>query len=203
MGNSENKGNTLPDVQEGLQQAEVKPIAQAAVPKNMANLPNNLYVQTDENAVAGTIGAFLFALGGGALWFLIYQAGFIAGIVGFATMFLAMLGYKLFGKAQGIRAVVISIIITVIIIFIAEYICAVKDVYEAYQGWYKTGEIDYQVTFSDVMRNVFPSLTSEGLLMYGKDLLIGYGLAAIACFTYIKNALRDAKSRKMTEEISL
>jgi hypothetical protein len=203
MVNSENKESEIQDVQKNLQQTEVKPITQAAITKNAAYLPNNLYAQTDENVVAGTIGAFLFALGGGVLWFLIYQVGFIAGIVGFVTMFLAMLGYKLFGKAQGIRAVVISIIMTVIIIFIAEYICAAKNVYEAYQNWYKTGEIDYQVTFSDVMRNVFPSLTSEGLLMYGKDLLIGYILAAVACFTYIKNALRDAKSRKVTEEISL
>jgi hypothetical protein len=203
MVNSKNKENGIQDVQEGLKQAEVKPMAQAATPKNGVYPPNNLYAQTNENAVAGTIGAFIFALGGGVLWFLVYQVGFIAGIIGFVTMFLAMLGYRLFGKAQGIRAVVISIIITVIVIFVAEYICVAKNVYEAYQDWYKSGEIDYQVTFSDVMRNVFPSLTSEGLLMYGKDLLIGYGLAAIACFTYIKNAIRDAKSRKVTEEISL
>ena len=42
-----------------------------------------------ENVIAGIVGAFLFALIGGGLYFIIYQFGYIAGICGLVTVVLS------------------------------------------------------------------------------------------------------------------
>ena len=60
--------------------------------------------QTDvkENVIAGIVGAFLFSLVGGALWFLIYMFGFIAGISGLIGAVCAIKGYAIFAKKYSI-----------------------------------------------------------------------------------------------------
>ena len=42
----------------------------------------------EENVVAGTVGALLFSLAGGILWYVLYQIGYIASISGFIGIIL-------------------------------------------------------------------------------------------------------------------
>ena len=46
------------------------------------NLEQSIQNDIKENMLAGIVGAFLFSLVGGALWFILYLVGFIAGISG-------------------------------------------------------------------------------------------------------------------------
>ena len=77
-----------------------------------------------ENIIAGAVGAFLFALVGGILYFIIYQMGFIAGICGLITVVLSSFGYQLFaGKKGSVKGIVFSIIMSVLVLAAAEFFC--------------------------------------------------------------------------------
>ncbi len=66
----------------------------------------NLDIPTPEqnngngNILAGVVGAFLFSIIGGILYFIVYQAGFVAGICGLVMFVLANFGYKLFAQTK-------------------------------------------------------------------------------------------------------
>lgn len=144
-----------------------------------------------KNALTGTVGAFLFALGGGILWFLVYQSGFIVGAAGVAAVLLAIYGYSLFGNGMSKYGFAISVVFAVVVIFLAEYCCAAKDIYDTFKLWYSTGESDYSLTFFQSLRNVTALLTEEGKRSYGADLAIGYFLSIVS------GALYFVKRRKV------
>ena len=57
-------------------------------------------IETRENTAAGIVGAFLFSLVGGILWFVLYQVGYLAAISGFVGVICAVKGYTFFSKAK-------------------------------------------------------------------------------------------------------
>lgn len=147
-----------------------------------------------ENVLAGIVGAFLFALVGGVLWYVLYQVGFLAAISGIVAVVCAIKGYSVFAKCESIKGVVISIIMAVLVIVIAWYLCLSTDVYNAYQQWYADGEIDYTITFFEAVRGAYLFLgETEILLGYLADLGIGVLLCIVGCIQPIANAIRKAK----------
>lgn len=141
-----------------------------------------------ENIIAGIIGAFLFSLVGGILYFIVYQAGFIAGICGLFTVALAGLGYQLFsGKKNSLTGVIASIIMLIIIMALAEYTCVAYEIFKALKD-------DYEIGFFDAFRGV-PTMLQEPELLtaFIKDLLISYVLGIIASVGYIRGALKARK----------
>lgn len=146
-----------------------------------------------ENVLAGFVGAFLFALIGGVLYFLIYQVGFIAGICGLITFILANFGYGLLSgnrKGDSVPGLVASIIMMLLILFLAEYICAAHEIYRA------LADFSIEVSFIDVLRSM-PEFLSEKeiLIAFLKDLLFAYALGLVASFG---NISRMAKARKQS-----
>ena len=68
---------------------------------------------------------------GGIVYFAIYQLGVIAGISGLIIFLLANLGYRLFARTKNknsIVALVVSIVLMIIVIFLAECFCVSFDV---------------------------------------------------------------------------
>ena len=59
-----------------------------------------------ERILAGTLGALLFALAGGVLWYVLYQFGFLAGISGLVGVVCAIKGYSIFAKKESIKGLV-------------------------------------------------------------------------------------------------
>ena len=60
-------------------------------------------IETDEikeNVLAGIVGAFLFSLVGGILWFVLYQIGYIASASGLVGVICAVKGYTIFAKTK-------------------------------------------------------------------------------------------------------
>ena len=103
-------------------------------------MQNNVYqgINTQnpqENVIAGAVGAFLFSLAGGVVWFLLWQIGILAGISGVIGVVCAIKGYKVFGKAESKKGVIISVVIAAIVIVIAWYACLSLDVMHAYEQW--------------------------------------------------------------------
>ena len=151
-------------------------------------------VRTEENVFAGIVGAFLFSLAGGALWYVLYQVGYLAGISGIVGVFAAVRGYSFFAKGQSVKGVVISIVIAVLVLIIAWYLCLATDVYNAYREWYEAGEIDYQLGFFESVAVSYTFFSETDILLaYLKDLGIGLALCALASFSSVKNILKSTK----------
>lgn len=147
-----------------------------------------------ENVSAGIIGAFLFSLAGGILWYVLYQVGFLAGISGVVGVFAAVRGYSFFAKGQSVKGVVISVIVAVLVLIIAWYLCLGTDVYNAYKDWFAAGEVDYQPTFFESVGVAYTFLAEPDIaIAYLKDLGIGLLLCVWASFSSIKNAIKEAK----------
>lgn len=150
-----------------------------------------------ENVLAGTVGALLFALAGGVLWFLLYQVGFLAGISGIVGVICAIKGYTVFSKCESLKGVIISAIAAVVVMIIAWYLCLATDVYRAYQDWYANGEVDFTVTFAEAFRGAYWFLEEPEVAMaYYKDLGIGLLLCVVGAFRHVKNAVQKVKQAK-------
>lgn len=148
-----------------------------------------------ENMLAGIVGAFLFSLAGGILWFILYQIGILAGISGIVGVICAIKGYSVFAKGESVKGIIISVAITLVVIVAAWYACLSYDVYKAYQEWYIMGDIDYSITFFDAVRGAYLFLEdSEIATGYFTDLGFGVLLCIVGCFGTVRNAVSKAKT---------
>ncbi|MBQ8895415.1 MAG: hypothetical protein IJY88_01310 [Clostridia bacterium] len=173
--------NFEPDFTENNVEAAQAPIQPTFAPK--------------ENVLAGIVGAFLFSLAGGVVWFLLYQIGYLAALSGIVGVICAIKGYSIFAKRESVKGVVISSVIAFLVIVIAWYLCISYDVYLAYQDWYANGELDFTLTFFESIRAAVLFLEdSEILVAYLKDLGIGLIFCVIGAFGYVKSAIGRAKN---------
>lgn len=137
------------------------------------------------NLAAGIVGAFLGALIGCVLWILIWKLGYIAGIAGFAIGVCALKGYELLGKSLDIKGAIVSVVIMIIMIFLANKIAWSIDAYDALK--------DYGWSFFDIFQNLdYIVEESELTSAYTKDLIIGYLLTALSSFKLIVGAFSSA-----------
>lgn len=150
-----------------------------------------------ENRIAGTVGAFLFALAGGIIYFLLWQVGYLAAVSGIVAVVCAFKGYTIFAKKESIYGVVISAVASLIVIALAWYLCLSFDVYNAYREWYDEGLVYDKVSFSEAVRNAYlfleePEIATE----YFKSLIIGILLCIVGCAAHIRNYVRGVKAAK-------
>ena len=163
------------------------------------NNDNVELVEIKENVLAGTVGAFLFALAGGLLWYVLWQMGFLASLSGLVGVICAVKGYTIFAKTknEGVKCYVISAIMAVLVLAIAWYLCIGSDIYNAYQDWYEVGEVDFTLTFFESVQAVPLFLTEPSILIpYVKDLLLGILFAGLGIFSYFSTR----KKQKQAEE---
>lgn len=90
--------------------------------------PEQPPVEYKENVFMGVLGAIIFAIPGGALAFVLSLFGYVASLSGLAAAALAMLGYKVFSGANKNKhkkpttaSIVVSVVVTLLILLIAEY----------------------------------------------------------------------------------
>ena len=62
--------------------------------------------EVEENVLFGIIGAFLFSLVGGVLYYVLYQIGYLAAISGIVGVVCALKGYAFFAKKESKRGIV-------------------------------------------------------------------------------------------------
>ena len=150
----------------------------------------------EENVLAGIVGALLFSLAGGIVWFLLYQIGFLAAISGIIGVVCAIKGYTIFGKRESVKGVIISTVLAFLVIVAAWYLCLSYDVYNAYQDWFANGEVDFTLTFAESVRAGYLFLVedTEIAIAYLKDLGIGLIFCVVGAFGYVKAAIGKAKN---------
>lgn len=161
-----------------------------------------------ENVLLGTLGAFLFSLVGGAVYFILYQFGYLAALSGIVAVVCAMYGYKLFAKGESRKGVVIAVVMSFVALILAWYCCLAKDIYDAYAQWYQSGEIDYTVSYLTAFRNAYIFLDdSEVSTAYFADLAVSLFLAVVGCIGMFVRKSADIKRSKKTkakkEEVSI
>ena len=162
---------------------------------------NNKSTTAKENILAGAVGAFLFSLVGGILWFVLYQIGYVASVSGLIGVVCAVKGYTFFAKTkdESKKCLIISVISAVIVLVISWYFCVAYDIYLAYQDWFAAGEVDFTVTFFEAIRLIpYFFEDTELLVAYLKDLGLGVLFAGIGVLFYLKQ--REKKMKKLAAE---
>lgn len=157
----------------------------------------NENVRNDENVVAGVVGAFLFSLAGGVLWFVLYLMGFVAGISGLVGAVCAVKGYSIFAKKESIKGVVISVVIALLVMVLAWYLCLAYDIWDVHKYWFETGEIDYTITYFEAIRASSMYLADPEIgPLYIKDLAIGLVFCVIGGGSFVANKIKAIKASK-------
>jgi hypothetical protein len=153
--------------------------------------------KAEENFIAGIVGAFLFSLAGVVVWFAVYQLGFIAGIAGIVTVVCAIQGYGVFGKVASPKGLIASLLISVAMIFIAEYICIGYEIYVAYKP-------QYDITIFDALRAVDDFLQEEEIRnSFIYDLALGYGFTLLGSIRSIIGVVSSLRKRRKQEAAGL
>lgn len=144
------------------------------------------------NILLGIIGAILFSLIGAAIYFVIYQLGIVAGICGFAIFYLSYLGYRLFAgikKQTSIVGLVVAVILTIVMILVAEYSSLIFAVYNELKG--------FGITLSEAVDLTFKTMedpeVSEAVT---GDLVFAYIFGFAAIISHIAAIVKANKTKK-------
>lgn len=138
------------------------------------------------NTVLGIVGALLGACIGGGLWLLISRFGYIAGIVGFITIFLSYKGYELLSKKKIDKiGVVIGLIFTILAIFVAEIFSVGIEVYKQINEMF---DYSFKSSMSDAWQLILHDSEVKGAFI--KDLIVGYIFTIVASFAYIRGLVK-------------
>ena len=150
----------------------------------------------EENVLAGIVGALLFSLAGGIVWFLLYQIGYLAAISGIIGVVCAIKGYAIFGKRESVKGIIISTVLAFLVLVAAWYLCLSYDVYKTYQDLFANGEVDFTLTFAESVREVYLILVEDTEIAIDclKDLAIGLIFCVVGAFGYVKAAIGRAKN---------
>lgn len=135
-----------------------------------------------ENVFLGLIGAIVGVLLGSALWIVIGELGFIAGIAGFAIVFAGMKGYEILGGKLSKFGIFISVLLSLLAIVGAEFVPIAIAIY---REWHEM----YGITIGDAF-GLIPEFMKEPEMVVGvaKDLIVGYLLAIWASYSNVKRA---------------
>ena len=138
-----------------------------------------------ENYARGLLGAFLYALGGGVIWGVVYYQGYLHSYCGIITILLAIRGYKKFGHIDYLDTSrkIICLVITVIVSALAIYLSLSASAYFVLREQYIAGELSYGPSFFEVCTIYIPYVLQtdpETLSVCLLDLGKGLGLSAIS-----------------------
>ncbi len=139
------------------------------------------------NMVSGIVGSFLGSLIGVALWIVIYQMGYIAGIAGMVTVVCGLKGYEKFGGKVNVVGIIISLALSVGMIYVANMSAMALSLYLEVKD-------TYSITFFEAFKAVpqFVRTSKEVAEAYYHDLGVGYLLTAVAAVPTIIGMMVDS-----------
>lgn len=138
------------------------------------------------NMFGGIVGAFIGSLIGVALWVIIYQLGYIAGIVGLVFAVCSLKGYEKLGGKLNIPGLIISLVIAVGMLYVAENIALAIEIFNAYKS-----QVD--ITFFDAFKSIPEFMQNKEISnAVLSDLIFGYILMAVASFTSVVHVFRQS-----------
>jgi len=150
--------------------------------------------QLKSNVITGTIGAFLGSLIGVGLWIVVGLAGYIAAICGLVLAICTIKGYQLFGGKLDKKGIFITIIITVFMVFVSQYLSLTLDIYNELN---KHSNITIFKALEMVPK--FLVMSKVGSDFY-YNLGLGYIFTIMGSFSQFKNSYKQANFKFETEE---
>ncbi len=126
-----------------------------------------------ENVWLGVLGAFLFSLIGAAIFFLLNAFGLIESISGFATVFCAINGYRIFAKRESKTGIIISLVIAAVVIIVSWYLCFCLTAVEQINQ--KASEASSMTTFAEFLPHGFDVIKKQPEMLISLGLSIVFG----------------------------
>ena len=150
------------------------------------------------SVILGTFGAIIGALIGGVIWVVLYLVGYLSSISTLIAITLSMKLYKKFGKYLDIKGVIISTLVTIIVMYVANRLSYSILIYRIYEE----NGLASLTSFYDIFVKLFDLLKGMSLeagknvdlvSLFYRDLVIGYLLGAIPAVLHIIAAIKEVK----------
>lgn len=126
------------------------------------------------NHIGGIVGALLGALIGAGIWAIVYRLGFVAWIVGFIIVLLALKGYELFGGRIGKVGMIIGVLFAFSGVLLGNYIGLCWDIFDEVKRSY---DVTFFEVFGEVYKWLFDPAEKDLLFAFIKN--TGLGLLAV------------------------
>jgi len=156
------------------------------------SIENRSELKLPENYAAGIIGALICGLAGAVVHVVLSALGFIAGISGFIAFIAAYFGYKkLAGVESSVTGIVVSVIVTLIMLLVGEYLGLAYIIYDT------MSDEGAAISIIDALKSVPEFLeVPEVMSAAVKDIAVGIFLTALATASQVKAAFGQAKKNK-------
>ncbi len=187
----------------GLSLYQVETVEHMLCPSCYANASDSFQRRAEEisrkgsgNIIGGIVGALLGSVLGVIVWVLIYQLGYISGIAGLVMVICALKGYEILGGHLSKTGIIISCVISIVMLLIAEQVCVGLEIYDVYK--------DYaEITFFDAFKSV-PEFLEEPELKAAViyDIVIGYLLMAVGAWGTVRQALKNSSGKTKTRLVT-
>ena len=145
-----------------------------------------MYEKTPSNMILGIVGALIGALIGAALWFGIYQLGYIAGIAGAAIIGFSIKGYVILGRSIDIKGLVLCAVLSIVTIYFSHraafafsYMRTMNETLGSHMSF-----ITAYTNLDKFMKTMDAASQALGVgdsvtVAYWRDLFVGYALSAV------------------------
>ena len=141
-----------------------------------------------ENVLLGFIGAIIGSVFGAAAIILLGWIGFMASFGGVVLAAGTLYGYKTLGRKLSIKGIVISVVVMMVITYLAERMVWSIDIYRELAGEYDN------VSLAAIFFNLNSILAEFGLLSgFAKELVMLYIFTVLGAFPTIKKNYAEKK----------
>ena len=141
-----------------------------------------------ERVALGVLGAALFALLGGAVYYALWSVNIIAAISGIICVICALKGYEIFAGTRTKRGIFISVAVSALMLVLAWYFCYCSDIHAYWEAAFAAGEAEYAPTIWECLRYGYMDLPANpGYLV---DLILSLAMGGVGCWGYVAHSLR-------------
>lgn len=145
-----------------------------------------MYEKTPSNMALGVVGALIGALIGAALWFGIYQLGYIAGIAGAAIIGFSIKGYVILGRSVDMKGLILCAVLSIVTIYFSHraafafsYMRTMNETFGSHMSF-----ITAYTNLDKFMKTMDTASKALGVgdsvtVAYWRDLVVGYVLSAV------------------------
>ena len=141
-----------------------------------------------ERVELGVLGALLFALAGGVVYYALWSVNIIAAISGIICVICALKGYEIFAGVRTKRGIFISVAVSALMLVLAWYFCYCSDIHAYLEAAFAAGEAEYAPTIWECLSYGYMDLPANpGYLV---DLILSLAMGGVGCWGYVAHSLR-------------
>lgn len=143
---------------------------------------------SDKLVPLGVLGAFLFALVGGVVYYVLWSLNIIAALSGIICVICAIKGYEIFARESSKTGIIAAVVVSTVVMILAWYYCYCTDMQAYYQGLFDAGKVDFVPSMGVCLQYGFLDLPAN--LGYVVDLILSLAMGGVGCWGYITYVLR-------------